>query len=126
MKFIIFLWGKKFSSTSIINVLQGGPSNIWNLYRLYKKNVCIFFQKYGFIRKIEPFHLSMKHNIIQMIATPVLTVPHSINPIFQYIFDCLGFNSMNGYVDFVFQGLHVILFNFWKQKFVEHGTVTFQ
>ena len=26
-------------------------------------------QKYGFIRKIEPFHLRMKHNIIQMNAT---------------------------------------------------------
>ena len=24
------------------------------------------FQKYGFIKKIEPFHLRMKHNIIQM------------------------------------------------------------
>ena len=135
----------------------------------------------------------MKHNIIQMTATAGLTVPHSINPIFQYIFDCLGFNPMNGNFDFVFQGLnrlwmvsvtlilngspqkivqrgqitaprrpidirisadysifengaqkidcyvgcvasgpvllkpnvvHVILFNFWKQKFVEHGTVT--
>ena len=134
----------------------------------------------------------MKHNIIQMTATADLTVPHSINPIFQYIFDCLGFNTMNGHFDFVFQGLnrlwmvsvtlilngsrqkivqrgqitaprrpidiriladypifengaqkidcyvgcvasgpvllkpnvvHVILFNFWKQKFVEHGTV---
>ena len=34
-----------------------------------KKNLWIFFQKYGFIRKIEPFHLKMKHNIIQMTAT---------------------------------------------------------
>ena len=32
----------------------------------------------------------MKYNIIQMTATASLTVPHSINPIFQYIFDCLG------------------------------------
>ena len=55
-----------------------------------KKNLWIFFQMYGFIRKIEPFHLRMKHNIIQMTATVDLTVPLSINPIFQYIFDCLG------------------------------------
>ena len=126
-----------------------------------------------------------------MTATAGLKVTHSINPIFQYIFNCLGFNPMNGNFDFVFQGLnrlwmvsvtlilhgssqkivqrgqitaprrpihirnsadysifensaqnidcdvgcvlsgpvllkpnvHVILFNFWKQKFVEHGTV---
>ena len=44
----------------------------------------------------------MKYNI-QMPATADLTVPHSINTIFQYIFDCLGFNPMNGYFDFVFQ-----------------------
>ena len=135
----------------------------------------------------------MKHNIIQMTATAGLTVPHSTNPIIQYIFDCLGFNPMNGNFDFVFQGLnrlwmvsvtlilngsphkivqrgqitaprcpidirisadysifengaqkidgyvgcvangpvllkpsvvHVILINFWKQKFLEHGTIT--
>ena len=135
----------------------------------------------------------MKLNIIQIIDTTGLAVAHSINPIFQYIFDCLGFNSMNGNFDFVFQSLnclwmvsvtlilngfpqkivqrgqitalrrpvdirisadysifengvqkidcyvgcvasgdvllkpnvvHVILLNFWKQKFVEHGTVT--
>ena len=71
-----------------------------------KKNLWIFFQKYGFIRKIEPFHLRMKYNIIQMTATADLTVPHSINPIFQYIFDCLGFNPMNGNFDFVFQDLN--------------------
>ena len=128
----------------------------------------------------------MKHNIIQMTAT-------AGNPIFQYIFDCLGFNPMNSNFDFVFRGLnrlwmvsvtlilngspqkivqrgqitvprwpidvrfsadhsifengaqkincyvgcmasglvllkpnvdHVILFNFWKQKFTKHGTVT--
>ena len=44
----------------------------------------------------------MKHNIIQMTATAVLT----INPIFQYILDCLGFNPMNGNFDFVFQSLN--------------------
>ena len=128
-----------------------------------------------------------------MTATASLTVPLSINPISQYIFDCLGFNSMNGNFDSVFQGLnrlsmvsvtlilngspqkivqrgqiaapgrpidiiisaaysifenhaqkvecyvgcvasspvllkpnfvHVILFNFWKQKFFEHGMLT--
>ena len=32
----------------------------------------------------------MKHDIIQMTATAGLTVPHSNNPIFQYIFDCFG------------------------------------
>ena len=48
----------------------------------------------------------MKHNIIQMTATAGLTVPHSINPIFQYIFDSLGFNPMNGKFDFVFQGVN--------------------
>ena len=59
-----------------------------------KKNLWIFFQKYGFIRKIKPFHFGTKHNIIQMTATASLTVPHSINPIFQYIFDCLGKRSI--------------------------------
>ena len=48
----------------------------------------------------------MKHNTIQMAETAVLTVPHSINPIFQYIFDCLGFNFMNGNFNFVFQSLN--------------------
>ena len=55
---------------------------------------------------MEPLHLRMKHNIIQMTATAGLAVPHSINPIFQYIFDCLGFNPMNTNFDFVFQGLN--------------------
>ena len=79
-------------------VIQDGPFNIWNLYRLYKKNVCIFFQKYGFIRKIEPFKLRTKHNIIQMTATAGLT--YSIKPIFQYIFDCLGIRSISKTVAF--------------------------
>ena len=48
-----------------------------------KKNLWVLFQKYGFSKKIEPFHLRMKHNIIQISATASLTVPHSINPIFQ-------------------------------------------
>ena len=47
----------------------------------------------------------MKHNIIQMTATAGLTVPYSINTIFQYIFDYLGFNPMNGNLNFMFQGL---------------------
>ena len=45
----------------------------------------------------------MKQDINQMTAAADLTVPHSINPIFQYIFDCLGFNPMDGNFDFVFQ-----------------------
>ena len=36
----------------------------------------------------------MKDNIIQMTAMAGLTVPHLINPIFQYIFDCLGKRSI--------------------------------
>ena len=42
------------------------------------------------LRKIEPSHLRMTHNIIEMTPTASLTVSHSINLIFQYIFDCLG------------------------------------
>ena len=41
-----------------------------------------------------------------MIATAGLTVPHSINPIFPYIFDCLGFNPTNDNFDFESQGLN--------------------
>ena len=51
-----------------------GDSYRWNIYRVghltfgiwigYKKNLWIFFQKYGFIRKIKPFHLpSWKRSI---------------------------------------------------------------
>ena len=36
----------------------------------------------------------MKHNVIQITATAGLTVPYSINPIFQYVFDRLGKRSM--------------------------------
>ena len=60
----------------------------------YEKNLWIFFQKYGFIGKIEPFHLRMKNNIIQMAAMAGLTILHLINPIFQYIFDFLGKRSI--------------------------------
>ena len=80
-----------------------------------KKNLWIFFQKYGFIRKIEPFHLSMKH----------------IKPIFQYIFDSLGFNPMNVNLDFVFQGLNrlwmvsvTLILNGYPQKIVQRAQMT--
>ena len=72
----------------------------------------------------------MKQNIIQMTATASLTVRHSINPIFQYIFDCLGFNSMNGNFDFVFQGLNrlwmvsvILILNDSPQKIVQRGQI---
>ena len=96
-----------------------------------KKNLWIFFQKYGFIRQIEASHLRMNHNIIQMTATAGLTLPHSINPIFQYILDCLGFNPMNGNFDFVFQGLNrlwkvsiTLILNGSPQKIVQLGPIT--
>ena len=60
-----------------------------------KKNLWIFFQKYGLIRKIEPFHLIMKHNIIQM-------------TIFQYIFDCLGKRSIRSITKIVAFGAQKI------------------
>ena len=41
-----------------------------------------------------------------MTATVGLTVPHSNNTIFQYIFDYLGLNPINGNFAFVFQGLN--------------------
>ena len=96
-----------------------------------KKTYGYFFLKYDFIRKIEPFHLRMKHNIIQMTATAGLTVPHSINSIFQYIFDSLGFNPMNSNFDFVFQGLNclwmvsvTLILNGSPQKIVQGGQIT--
>ena len=95
-----------------------------------KKNLWIFFQKNDFIRKIEPFHLRMRH-IIQMTTTAGLTVPHSMNPIFQYIFDCLSFNLVCGNFDFVFQGLNrlwmfgvILIFNGYPQKIVQRGQIT--
>ena len=73
----------------------------------------------------------MKHNIIQMTATAGFTVPHSINPIFQYIFDCLGFNPMNANFDFVFRGLNplwmvsvTLVLNGSSQKIVQQGEIT--
>ena len=96
-----------------------------------KKNLWIFFQKYGFIRKIEPFHSRMKHNIIQMTATADLIVHHLINLIFQYIFDCLGFNPMNNIFGFVFQDLNrlwmvsvTLILNLFPQKIVQRGQIT--
>ena len=73
----------------------------------------------------------MKYNIIQMIATAGLIVPHSINPIFQYIFDCLGVNPINGNFDFVFQGLNrlwmvsvTLILNSCPRKIVQRGQIT--
>ena len=73
----------------------------------------------------------MKHNIIQMTAATGLTVPHSINPIFQYIFDCLGFSPMNGNFNFVFQGLNhlwmvsvTLVLNGSSQKIVQQSQIT--
>ena len=43
----------------------------------------------------------MKHKIIQMTATAGLTVPHSTNPIFKYIFDCLGKMSIRSISEIV-------------------------
>ena len=73
----------------------------------------------------------MKTNIIKMTATAGLTVPHSINLIFQYIFDCLGFNPINGYSDFVFQGHNrlrmvsvTLILNGSPQEIVQWGQIT--
>ena len=73
----------------------------------------------------------MKHNIIQMTAAAGLTVPHSINPIFHHIFDCLGFNPMNDNFDFVFQGINRLwmisvtpILNGSPQKIVQRGQIT--
>ena len=73
----------------------------------------------------------MKHSIIQMTAMAGLTEPHTINPIFQYIFDCLGFNPINVNLDFVFQGLNcfsmasiTVILNGSTQKIVQWGQIT--
>ena len=56
---------------------------------------------------------------------------YSINPIFQYVFDCLGFNPINSNFDFVFQGLNrlwivsvTLILNGSPQKIVQRGQVT--
>ena len=46
---------------------------------------------------------NMEHNIIQMTAMAGSTVAHSVDLIFQYIFDCLGLYFVNGNFDFMFQ-----------------------
>ena len=73
----------------------------------------------------------MKLNIIQMTVTAGLIVPHPINPIFQYIFDCLGSNRMNGYLDFVFQGINrlwvvgvTLILKDSPQKNIQRGQIT--
>ena len=73
----------------------------------------------------------MKHNIIQMTVTVVLTIPQSINLNFQYIFDCLGFSHMNCNFDFVFQGLIrlwmvsiTLILNGSPQKIVQRRQIT--
>ena len=66
-----------------------------------------------------------------MTATAGFTVPHSISPIFHYIFDFLGLNPINGNFDFVFQGLNrlwmvsaTLILNDSPQKIVQRGQVT--
>ena len=46
--------------------------------------------------------LNMKYNFIQMTSTAGCTIPHSINPIFQYIFHCMGAYFIDGNFDFMF------------------------
>ena len=72
----------------------------------------------------------MQHNTIKLTATAGLTVPHSINPISQYIIDCLGFNPMNGNFEFVFQGLSclwmvivTLICDVSLQKIVQRGLI---
>ena len=71
----------------------------------------------------------MKH-INQMTAMASITIPHSMYPIFQYIFDCLGFNPMNGNFNFMFQGLNrlwmvsvTLILNGSPQKIVQRGHI---
>ena len=54
-----------------------------------------------------------------------------IKPIFQYIFDSLGFNPMNVNLDFVFQGLNrlwmvsvTLILNGYPQKIVQRAQMT--
>ena len=55
------------------------------------------------------------------------------NRIFQYILDCLGFNPMNGNLNFVFQGLNclwivsvTLILNGSPHKIVQRGQITAQ
>ena len=66
-----------------------------------------------------------------MTAMADFTILHSINPIFQYIFDWLGFNPMNGNFDFVFQEFNrlwvvsvTLILNGSSQKIVQRGQIT--
>ena len=59
--------------------------------------------------------------------------PYSFNPTFQYIFECVGFNPMNGKFDFVFQGLIclwmvsvTLILNGSPQKIVQRCQITAQ
>ena len=76
------------------------------------------------------FHLRMKHHIIQMTAISGVAVPHSMNPIFQFIFYCLGFNPMDGNFDFVFRSSTrlwmvsvTLILNGFPQKIVQRGQI---
>ena len=51
---------------------------------------------------------NMEH-IIQMTAMAGSTVAHSVDPIFQYIFDCLALYFVNGNFDFMFQVVNRLL-----------------
>ena len=43
----------------------------------YKKHLWIFFQKYGFIRKIEPFHLTVVGNFPRLMKFGYFHAPKS-------------------------------------------------
>ena len=66
-----------------------------------------------------------------MTDTAGVAVRLSINPIFQYILDCLAFHPMNGNFDFVFQGLNrlwmvsvTLILNSSPQKIVQRAQIT--
>lgn len=50
----------------------------------------------------------MKHDFIQMSSTAGLTIPDSINSIFQHIFECFCFKLTNSNFDFLFQVLNCL------------------
>ena len=91
-----------------------------------RKNLWIFFQKYGFIRKIESFHLRMKH-IIQMTSTVGLTLAHSINPNFSVHFRLFGLQSRERQLRFRLNRLWMvsvtIILNDFLQKIVQRGEI---